>query len=101
VNSSTVPAPSDSSGAAEFGFTVMIGVPLVTLAVTVKLPANTLCVVTGPSCTSTASVIRPESSLMASLPAISLPSTVEGIRIAPADDFSASCWRASALGATR
>ena len=35
VNSSTVPAPSDSSGAAELGFTVMIGVPLVTLAVTV------------------------------------------------------------------
>ena len=35
VNSSTAPAPSDSSGAAEFGLTVMIGVPLVTFAVTV------------------------------------------------------------------
>ena len=52
----------------------MIGVPLVTFAWTVKLPANTLCVVTGPSCTSTASVIRPDSSLIASRPAISLPS---------------------------
>ena len=35
ANSSTVPAPSDSSGAAELGLTVMIGVPWVTLAVTV------------------------------------------------------------------
>jgi hypothetical protein len=35
VNSSTVPAPADSSGAAELGLTVMIGVPWVTLAVTV------------------------------------------------------------------
>jgi hypothetical protein len=32
---STAPAPSACSGVAAFGFTVMIGVPLVTLAVTV------------------------------------------------------------------
>ena len=35
ANSSTAPAPSASSGAAAFGFTVMIGVPLVTFALTV------------------------------------------------------------------
>ena len=35
ANSSTAPAPSDSSGAAELGLTVMIGVPWVTLAWTV------------------------------------------------------------------
>jgi len=35
ANSSSSPAPSASTGAAELGFTVMIGVPLVTLAVTV------------------------------------------------------------------
>jgi hypothetical protein len=35
ANSSTVPAPATCSGAAEFGFTVMIGVPLVTRACTV------------------------------------------------------------------
>ena len=33
--SSTVPAPSTASGAAEFGLIAMIGVPLVTLALTV------------------------------------------------------------------
>ena len=63
----------------------MIGVPWVTFAVTVKLPANTDCVVTGARrrrCTSTASVISPDSSLIASRPAISLPSTDDGIRIA-------------------
>ena len=35
ANASTAPAPSASSGAAELGLTVMIGVPWVTLAVTV------------------------------------------------------------------
>ena len=35
LNSSFAAAPSDSSGAAELGFTVMIGVPLVNLAFTV------------------------------------------------------------------
>ena len=35
ANSSTAPAPSDSSGVAAFGLTVMIGVPWVTLAWTV------------------------------------------------------------------
>ena len=35
ANASTVPAPAASSGAAELGLTVMIGVPCVTLAVTV------------------------------------------------------------------
>ena len=34
-NSSTVPAPADSSGAAALGLTAMIGVPLVTFACTV------------------------------------------------------------------
>ena len=35
ANASTSPAPALSSGAAEFGLTVMIGVPLVTLDFTV------------------------------------------------------------------
>ena len=35
ANSSTAPAPAASSGVAELGLTVMIGVPLVTFAVTV------------------------------------------------------------------
>ena len=35
ANSSTAPAPEDSSGAAAFGLTVMIGVPWVTFAWTV------------------------------------------------------------------
>ena len=49
------------------------------------MPANTDCVVTGPpspAWTSTASVIRPDSSLTASRAAISLPSAFEEIRIA-------------------
>ena len=81
ANSSTAPAPAVSSGVAELGLTVMIGVPWVTLAWTVKLPAKTLWVVTGPvvGCTSTASVIRPDSILIARRAAISLPSEVEGI----------------------
>src|SRR5699024_6648834 len=59
-SSSKAPAPLACSGAAEFGLTQMIGVPWVTFAVTVWLPAKTDCVVTGPSWTSTASVIRPD-----------------------------------------
>ena len=84
ANGSCVPAPSTASGVAELGLTVMIGVPLVTFAWTVKLPANTDCVVTGlPSwATSTASVIRPESILTARRPAISLPSPPDGISTA-------------------
>jgi hypothetical protein len=101
ANSSTAAAPSAASGVAELGLTVMIGVPLVTLALTVKLPAKTDWVVVPSSATSTASVIRPESILMASRPAISLPSNVEGIRIAAGEVFWTSCWSASAFGATR
>ena len=74
-------------------------------AATISDAAKTDWVVTGPSCTSTASVIRPDSSLIASRPAISLPSAVEGIRIADRPPllsaFSASCCSASAFGATR
>jgi hypothetical protein len=65
------------------------------------LPANTDWVVTPPSATSTASVIRPEPSLIARRPATSLFSNVEGSRIAAGELFSASCCSASALGATR
>jgi hypothetical protein len=74
---STTAAPSAGSGVAELGLTVMIGVPLVTCALTVKLPANTDCVVCGPpspATTSTASVISPDPVLTASRPATSLPS---------------------------
>jgi hypothetical protein len=105
ANSSALPAPSTCSGAAEFGFTVMTGVPEVTLACTLKLPANTLCVVTGappsPAWTSTASVIRPEPVLTARRAATSLPSPPEGSSTAAGEVFSTSWASASALGATR
>ena len=48
-----------------------------------------------------ASVIRPESILIARRAAISLPSADEAISTAPGDVFSTSCCSASALGATR
>ncbi len=96
--------PRPASGVAEFGLTVMIGVPLVTFACTVKLPANTDWVVTGPpspGCTSTASVIRPESVLTARRAAISLPSPAEGTSTAAGEVFSTSWASTSAFGATR
>jgi len=65
------------------------------------LPANTDCVVVPSASTSTASVIRPAPILTESRPAISLPSEVDGIRIAAGEVFSASCCSASAFGATR
>ena len=105
AKASTVPAPAACSGAAEFGLTVMIGVPLVTFACTVKLPANTLCVVTGeppsPAWTSTASVISPEPVLTARRAATSLPSPPDGISTVPGEVFSTSWASASAFGATR
>ena len=55
------------------GLTVITGTPCVTAAVTVQLPANTDCVVVPSAAMSVASVIRPDSSLTASRPAISLP----------------------------
>jgi len=48
-NSSTAPAPSDSSGAAEFGFTVMIGVPLVTFALTAAFLTPPVFFLAGPA----------------------------------------------------
>jgi hypothetical protein len=50
---------------------------------------------------STASVISPEPVLIASRPAISLPSADEAISTAAGEVFSISCCRASAFGATR
>ena len=96
-----MPAPSAASGVAELGFTQMIGVPLVTLACTVKLPAKTDWVVTPPSATSTASVIRPDSVLTARRAAISLPSAVEVTSTAAGEAESTSWARTSALGVTR
>ncbi len=89
---------------AEFGFTVMIGVPWVTLACTVYEPANTDCVVTGPpspACTSTASVISPDEVLIDSRAAISLPSALDGMSTAAGEVCSTSWASTSALGATR
>ena len=68
---------------------------------TVQLPAKTDCVVVPSEAMSVASVIRPDSSLTASRPAISLPSVVELIRIAAGFESAASCASASAFGATR
>jgi hypothetical protein len=48
ANASTTPGAGEASGAAEFGLTAMIGVPLVTLAVTVYDPAKTDWVVSTP-----------------------------------------------------
>jgi hypothetical protein len=89
----------------ELGFTVMIGVPRVTVAATVKLPANTDWMVAtpppSPGATSTASVMMPDDVLIASLAAISLPSPPDGMSTAAGDVLSTSCASASALGATR
>ena len=88
----------------ELGLTAMTGTPLETPAFTVKLPANTDCVVVivPPSTsTSTASVMRPDSDFRATRAAISLPSNVEGTSTA-AGLLSATSWAsASALGPTR
>jgi hypothetical protein len=65
------------------------------------LPAKTDWVVTGPSCTSTASVIRPDSTLTDSRAAASLFSKVEGSSTAAGEVFSTSWASASAFGATR
>ena len=100
---SSAAGPSTASGVAELGLTVMIGVPLVTLACTVKPPAKTDCVVTGPlspGWTSTASVMRPEAVRTASRPAISLPSAVEVSSTAVGAASSTRCASASTLGTT-
>ena len=62
---SSAAAAGASSGAAEFGFTATMGVPFVTVAATVYEPAKTDWVVATPpsaAWTSTASVMRPDSS---------------------------------------
>ena len=82
----------------------MIGVPVVTVAVTVYEPAKTDCVVSmplSPARTSTASVIRPEPVLMASRAATSLPVALLGMSTAAGETFSTSAARISACGATR
>jgi hypothetical protein len=85
----------------------MSGVPEVTVAVTVWLPANTDCVVTGeasPSsggCTSTASVMSPDPVRTATRAAISRASGVAGNSTAAGDVWCTSAASASALGATR
>jgi hypothetical protein len=70
-----------ASGVVEFGFTVMIGNPWVTVAVTANPPAKADWVHTGPpspAWTSIASVISPDFSRIASRPAISLVSGLDG-----------------------
>ena len=91
-------------GVAELGLTVMIGVPLVTVARDGVAPAKTDCVVctpSGPAWTSTASVIRPEAVLIARRAAISLPSAEEAISTAAGEAAATSWASSSALGATR
>ena len=79
---STAASAGAGSGVTALGFTVITGVPWVTDAVTVQLPAKTDWVVVPSAAMSVASVIRPDPSLTASRPAISLPSVVELIRTA-------------------
>src|SRR5687767_5824137 len=101
---STLPAPDVASGVTELGLTAMTGTPWETPAFTVKLPANTDCVVVivPPSTsTSTASVMRPDSDFRATRAAISLPSNVEGTSTAAGLLSATSCASASALGPTR
>ena len=104
ANASTAPAAGRRLSGTELGFTAMIGVPLVTVAVTVYEPANTDCVVStpcSPARTSTASVMRPDSVLMARRAAISLPEALLGMSTAAGFTFSTSAARISACGATR
>ena len=104
MTASTVPAPAAASGATELGLTAITGMPLVTWASTVKLPAKTDCVVvtTSPSTfTSTASVMRPDSVRSATRAAISLPSVLEGTSTAEAAESVTILVSASALGPTR
>jgi len=104
-NTSSAAAPGASSGAAEFGLTVTMGMPLVTVALTEYEPAKTDCVVEtpppSPGWTSTASVIRPDSVLMARRAATSLPAALDGMSTAAGEVFSTSCASISACGATR
>ncbi len=92
---STVPAAGAASTGAEFGLTVMTGVPLETRDLVVKEAANTDCVATGPSSPasrSTASVMTPEPMRTARRAAISLASAEDGTSTAarepPADTAS-------------
>src|ERR1019366_9485263 len=100
----STPAPETASGVTEFGLTVMMAVPLVTVACTMKPPANTDWVVRtappSPACTSTASVIRPDPVLIERRAAISLPSGDELIRTATGAAEATSAASTSALGAT-
>ena len=95
-----------------FGFTVITGTPAVTAEVTVKDAAKTDWVATtawpeaaSPASTSTASVIRPESSRSASLAPISLPSALAVSSTAASWSRSpicpAICCSASTFGTTR
>ena len=78
------------SGAAAFGRTATIGVPLRTRDRTMIAPPKMDCSATGPEPSSpgvrsTASVRTPEEILTASRPAISLPSGVAATRTATGD----------------
>ena len=69
AKASTTPGAGEASSGTEFGFTAMMGVPVVTFAVTVYEPASTDCVVSMPfspartsSCTGSTAVSRAGSS---------------------------------------
>ena len=65
-----------------FGRTVIIAVPCVTFECTVVEPPKTNCVAVQSGATSTASVIIPQESLMATRPATSFPKACEAISTA-------------------
>ncbi len=102
---STAAAPAAGSGAAEFGRTATIGVPLRTRDCTMMAPPKMDCSATGPDPSSagvrsTASVSTPEEILTASRPAISLPSGVAATRTAAGDAWLTRDASTSAAGAT-
>ena len=75
--------------------------PVVTLECTIVAPANATWVAVPSAAISVTSVRNPLPVLMASRPAISLPSGEDGITTAAGDFSWTSCASTSALGATR
>src|SRR5215218_9395960 len=78
-----------------------MGVPTVTCECTIVAPANATWVAVPSAAISVTSVRNPEPVLIASRPAISLPSGEDGITTAAGDTDATNCASTSAFGATR
>ena len=85
LTSTRVVVTAAGTGGVEFGRTVKIGVPLVTLECTTVLPPKTLCVAMPSAEIPIASVITPELILIAKRPAVSLPSALDAMSTALGD----------------